>query len=242
MKKLDLNNMHEWPIITRCILIALVCVIVFYFGNKWDLVALQKKLQISKTEENDLKLQYASVIKKQMAAKVQVLHFNDMRVLLNEWQKRLIAYNELPDLLNQILKIGNNNSLYFNLFDPGEAIVDNNYMKVPIKVVAAGTYHQLADFISQLANLPWIVVVDNFTLSNENTTEVLGAKMAETANSQNLLTLDMTLDVYYKPEHPIEKKPEVENTTENTAANPAANPATNTPATPAENKVESKHE
>jgi type IV pilus assembly protein PilO len=210
MKKFDLNNIHEWPLATRCVVIALICVIVFYIGFKWDIAALQKKMQTSQAEENDLKLQYQAVIKKQIAARAELIHFNEMRVLLTQWQQKLVRYNELPELLNQILKIGNNNSLYFSLFDPGDGVKDNNYQKIPIKIIAAATYHQLADFISQIANLPWIIVIDNFGISNENRNDVLGTKLAEAANSQNLLTLSLILDVYYKPESPPEPKPENE--------------------------------
>lgn len=214
MNKLDLNNIHEWPIATRCVVIALICVIVFYIGYKWDIAALQKKLQTSQAEENDLKLQYQAVIKKQMAARLELIHFNDMRVLLTQWQQKLVRYDELPELLNQILKIGNNNSLYFSLFDPGDGVEDNHYQKIPIKIIAAATYHQLADFISQIANLPWIIVIDNFGITTENKNDVLGTKLAETANSQNLLTLSLMLNIYYKPESKpeaaTETKPESE--------------------------------
>lgn len=211
MNKIDLNNIHEWPLATRCVVIALICVLVFYIGYKWDIAALQKKLQTSQSEENDLKLQYQAVIKKQMAARVELVHFNEMRVLLTQWQKKLIRYDELPELLNQILKIGNNNSLYFSLFDPGDGVEDNHYQKIPIKIIAAATYHQIADFISQVANLPWIIVIDNFGISTENRNDVLGTKLAETANSQKLLTLNLILNVYYKPDIIPETKPENEN-------------------------------
>lgn len=206
MNKLDFNNIHEWPIVTRCIVIALVCVVVFYIGYKWDIAALQKKLQTSHSEESNLKLEYESIIKKQSDAKIKLAHFNESRVLLNEWQKKLITYNQLPELLNQILKIGNNNSLYFSLFEPGEAVNDNHYQKIPIKVIAAANYHQIADFVSQIANLPWIVVIDNFTISNENKNSVLGTKLAETANAQHLLTLEMIIAIYYKPNAKPENK------------------------------------
>lgn len=208
MKKLDLNNIHEWPLATRCVVIALLCVVVFYIGYKWDIASLQKKLQTTQAEESDLKLQYQAVIKKQMAARAELTYFNEIGVLLTQWQQKLIRYNEIPELLNQILKIGNNNSLYFSLFDPGDATDDNHYQKIPIKIIAVATYHQLADFISQIANLPWIIVIDNFSISSDNKNDVLGNKLAETANSQNLLTLNLMLDIYYKPDSNIDTKPE----------------------------------
>src|SRR3990167_3336316 len=203
MKKIDLklninfNNIHEWPIMTRVIMIAFICLIVFFIGYKWDIAALQKKLSLAETQEKDLKLQYENVIKKQLEANAQVSHFNEMRIVLTEWQKKLISYNDLPELLNQVLKIGNNNALYFSLFDPAPAVEANNYEKLPINIIAAANYHQFADFLSQIANLPWIVVIDNFTITNDNKGDALGAKLAEIANAENLQTLNLTLNIYY---------------------------------------------
>ena len=217
MKNLDLklkvnfNNIHEWPIMTRVVMIALICLIVFFIGYKWDIAALQKKLSLAETQEKDLKLQYENVIKKQLEANAQVIHFNEMRIVLTEWQKKLISYNDLPELLNQVLKIGNNNALYFSLFDPAPAVEANNYEKLPINIIAAANYHQFADFLSQIANLPWIVVIDNFTITNDNKDDVLGAKLAEIANAENLQTLNLTLNIYYPKQQTNAPPPNTEN-------------------------------
>lgn len=217
MKNLDLNlninfnNIHEWPLMTRIVMIAFICLIVFFIGYKWDIAALQKKLSLSQTQEKDLKLQYENVIKKQLEANAQVTHFNEMRVVLTEWQKKLVSYNEIPELLNQVLKIGNNNALYFSLFDPDKAIEANNYEKLPIHIIAAANYHQIADFLSQIANLPWIIVIDNFIITNDNKSDVLGAKLAETANAENLQTLNLTLNIYYPKQQTDTPPPNTEN-------------------------------
>lgn len=199
MKKLDVNKMYEWPIATRCLVIALICIVVFYLGYKFDIASEIKRLQIARNSEADTKLQYEAIIRKQADAKKELIRLNKIRTLLTEWQRNLVQYDQLPELLNQILKVGNNNNVYFSLFDPGEVETDNHYEKLPIKIIAAGNYHQLADFISQIANLPWIVSISDFAITSDNQSDVLGAKLAETATSQNLLTLTMMLDIYYKP-------------------------------------------
>lgn len=195
---LDLNKMYEWPLPTRCAVIALICAVVFFIGYKWDITTLQRKLHLITKEEESKKSEFEIVMKKQSEAKIELLRLEKIHTILGEWQKKLVPFDDMPELLNQILKVGNNNGMYFSLFDPSEAVEENNYQKIPIKVTAAGTYHQLSDFISQVANLPWIVVIDKFTISDDPTAETLGARLADTAKDQDLLTLDLLLNIYYK--------------------------------------------
>lgn len=199
MQKLTLNfkNIYEWPLITRILIIGLVCAVVFYLGYWLDTSSLNEDLENTQRKEEDIKEQLKLVISKEEMTKNELSQFDMLEKLLSQWQKRMITYSELPEILNQILKIGATNHLHFSLFNPGQEVKEGSYLKVPIKVIAVGSYHQLGDFISQVANLPWIVVVGDFTLSKENKNDVLGAKLAEQATAENLLTAELTLEVYH---------------------------------------------
>ncbi len=52
----------------------------------------------------------------------------------------------------------------------------------------------------------WLVAIGDFTISTENKNDVLGAKLAQEANSGNLLTTELTLIVYLLPENTDAKK------------------------------------
>lgn len=180
----------------RGLIIGLVCAIVFYLGYLVDIAGLKKQLVVSQQQEADLKRQLELTILKQAVIRDDLSQFSELQRLLNRWQKEFITYAELPQLIDKILKIGAANHLHFSLFNPGAEVKEGLYYKIPIKVIVAGNYHQLADFVSQVANMPSIVVVGNFIVSNENRNDMLGAKLAAQAAAENLLTATLILEVY----------------------------------------------
>lgn len=233
MKKMSLSNIHEWPLMTKLLLFFLVFSASLYLGYRYDLSNQMQKLSRAEQQEVDLKQQVELVITKSNLIKSEVAHLPEMQAELGRWKKQLVDYNDLPEVLNQILKLGGDNHLYFSLFSPGASMKVTleqkseetpapaaapapapadasaapppekrviQFNKVPIKVVVVGNYHQLADFISQVANMPYVVSIGNFTLSNENQTGLLGETLAKQAQDQNLLTAELTLDVYHTGE------------------------------------------
>lgn len=232
MKNMTLQNIHEWPLMTRVLLLLLVFFAVLYLGYRFNLSHQIKDLSRAVAQEADLKQQIELVVRKNKVIQSEVVHLPELQAELSKWKKQLVDYDDLPELLNQILKLGGDNHLFFSSFTPGEPVkvdvkvaakVEDaaaasapapadpaaatsepvkviSFSKVPIKVVVVGSYHELADFISQVANLPWIVAVGNFTISNENTSTLLGDVMAKQATAQNLLSAELVLDVYNAPE------------------------------------------
>lgn len=235
MKKMTLNNVYEWPLMTRLLLLGLIFFISFYLGYRMALSNLFSKLSAAEQKETDIKQEIEFVIHKSKVIQSEISHLPVLRRELDKWNKELVNYQDLPQLLNQILKLGADNHLFFSLFTPGESVnvplpprpvegvapmqadvaappPDPNavpaptdqkmivYKQVPIKVVVVGNYHEIADFISQLANLPWIVDVGNFTITSEDQSSVLGERLAKQAAAQHLLSAEMVLNIYNLPE------------------------------------------
>lgn len=200
MNKYDFKNVHQWPMTMRALVIGFACAVAFYFGYSRDISSLNINLSKAKQQENDLKTKISLIISEKKSLQGELIQFPQYVALLNSWNNQLIQYTNLPKLLNEILKIGAANNVFFSLLNPGAELKEGIYTKIPIKVIAVGNYHQVATFVSQLANLNWIVVVNNFTLSNENKNDVLGTKLASTANAENLLTVEMNLEVYSRAE------------------------------------------
>lgn len=237
MRNMSLSNIHEWPLMTKLLLCFLALFATLYLGYRFDLSSQIQKLSRDEQQEVDLKQQLELVIQKNKIIQSEVSHLPTLQAKLLKWKNQLVDYNDLPELLNQILKLGADNHLFFSAFTPGESVkvtvdtkpaapadaaaatatpaaastaapapTDANaednappiqFNKVPIKVVVVGNYHQLADFISQLANMPWIVAIGNFTISNENQTALLGETLAKQAVTQHLLSAELALDVYH---------------------------------------------
>lgn len=204
--KFNIRNVHDWPLSLRCGVGVVIFLVTLFLGYRFDLSSLSTQLNVVTQQEDDLKLQYDALMKKKAVLKHDLAGLPALRAQLVEWKKSIIKHEDLADLLNSILKVGTSNHLYISLFDPDAAIKEGEYEKLPIKVIVVGSYHQLADFISQLANLPQLVAIGDFIISNENKNDVLGAKLAQQANEQNLLTAEMKLAIYYQPEAEVDGK------------------------------------
>lgn len=197
--KYDINTFFEWPISAKAVVIAVVCLIVFFMGYLWDIAPLKGQLVSKKQEEQDLKSQFEMVFAKQISIQNQVSQFPKLKDKLSEWQKKFVQPTGLPGLLNEILKIGESNQLQFDLFSPGQPVKEGDYFKVPIKVVIAGNYHLIASFLSQIANLPTMVVIGDF-----NITRVDAQPKPEDDHAvADLLKVELILNIYYLAEKAV---------------------------------------
>jgi type IV pilus assembly protein PilO len=196
----DLRNIYRWPFKKQLGIYLLVFIIVFYFLHRLFLSTITSELEANKKKESELKSQIKSLIIKEQLIKAEVAQSHHLQSLLLQWKDELTTRKNLPELINAILKIGANNNIYFAAFNPDTEIPSNAYIKVPINVVIVGNYHQIGNFISQVANLPTIVSIGNFTLSTEHKIDVLGKQLFDQAIAHNLLTADFNFEIYFLSE------------------------------------------
>jgi Tfp pilus assembly protein PilO len=204
----DIKYIYEWPPKIRFAVIGLFGLIIFLIGALWDWSSINAKLDKSVTTENDLIQQLTVIYKNKTIAKADIAKLPQIEAMLKEWQSKLIPHDKVPEVMNDILKIGADDNIYFSLFNPEDEVADGVYEKIPIKIIAVGDYYHLSSFISQIANMPWLVVIGDLLVSNENKNDQLGSKLAQEANNKNLLTAEMTLFAFHQPtSKPNDKKP-----------------------------------
>ncbi len=196
-KNIDLRNVYEWPLVGRLLLFFLACVAVFYLGYYFDFSNQSHQIFVRYKQELDLKDQVSSILKTKQEMQEIVLQYPELQKLLSQWQGQLINGSNLPDLLNQILKLGALNHLQFSLFAPGEKKTEDDYEVVPIKVVVQGGYNQVAHFISEIANLPQIVAVSDFIMGKQIAEPSTAEKAAGEGAASNNLTTAIMLEVYF---------------------------------------------
>jgi type IV pilus assembly protein PilO len=95
--------------------------------------------------------------------------------------KQLPDKTEVPALLIDISQAGLSRGLVFSQFKPGNPKTEDFYITLPISIKVAGTYHQLAEFVSDLAALPRIVTVGDMSISGrekESSTLTMTAQMS----------------------------------------------------------------
>jgi type IV pilus assembly protein PilO len=192
---LDFNNIGDIPVSIKIIIVAFISAIIFYFAYFLDFASLQRIIKTNEQHETDLKTQLAGLIGAEAIIDTELSHLPQLQKILAEWQGQLIKPSELPALLNEILKIGTANTLQFDLFNPGEKLKEDQYMKVPIRVIVRGSYDQIANFISQVANMKWLVGIESFNIEKKAMTDT--EKKAVDQSSPSHIVSEINLEVYY---------------------------------------------
>ena len=138
------------------------------------LTALNFFLVISSIEDNITKQ-----VSTQRALDIQLAEKQEIAQNLNERrremdlleQKLAEALTELPErkdieeLLAQLNDIGKKSNLDISTVEPQGEQQASFYARIPIKMVVAGNYHEIAMFLQEVANLRRIVNVNNIRLS-----------------------------------------------------------------------------
>jgi len=86
----------------------------------------------------------------------------------------------VPSLLVDITEAGSRRGLEFSVFDPQAQKLEAFYTSLPIRVEVRGSYHQIANFVSDLAGMSRIVTVGDLTLVGEEDGEVKASLMLQT--------------------------------------------------------------
>jgi len=201
MNKINLNMIYQWPLKKQISIFAAIFIIVFLFGYNWDLSTIKRKIVSSQQGEVDVKQQLNAIFANEANHMDELAVYPEYQNKVASWTKKLITRPQMPALIKDILKLGAVNNIYFSLFDPIAEEQDETYTRIPINMVMVGSYSQLAVFVSQIANLPQLVSIKKFLITNENKADELGAELADKAAAEKLLTAKMRIEIYLMPEN-----------------------------------------
>jgi type IV pilus assembly protein PilO len=79
-------------------------------------------------------------------------------------EKQLPNKAEMDALLSDINQAGIGRGLQFELFRPGSVILRDYHAELPIAIRLSGRFHDLGGFVSDIANLSRIVMLDSLSL------------------------------------------------------------------------------
>jgi type IV pilus assembly protein PilO len=116
-----------------------------------ELGKLRKELTVSKDIARDLEKFKAQVEKLNEELK------NALTQLPNE--------KEIPEILKNISSLGREANLEFTLFRPKPEVPEQFYARVPIELVALGSYHNVGIFFDRVSKLPRIINVVDFNMT-----------------------------------------------------------------------------
>ena len=78
---------------------------------------------------------------------------------------------EFPGLLRKLTLTGQQAGIEFQMVQPEPIIEQGNYSALPIRITVHGGYHQIGQFLAQIANMRRIVNVTNLAIASQQSAE-----------------------------------------------------------------------
>lgn len=195
VSELTLDNIGKWPAPVKIAVAALAALFVFtvcYFALIKPNIEQYNMLV---AQEETLKQQFEE--KQQLAANVEGYksQLNMMEERFGNMLKQLPAQNEMPGLLEDISKTGVASGLRFELFAPMPEVLHDFYVELPINITVVGTYHELAVFLSRIAQMSRIVTLHDFEITSKMDDKTPDSRQ-KNDNKDDLLTMKIMAKIY----------------------------------------------
>ena len=161
---LDPNDPGQWPLLPRVAALVGVFLLIVVGGWWFDWSVQQTQLETKKKEELTLKDDW-------VAKKRQAVNLPEYKRQLSEIDrqfgallKQLPNRSEIESLLADINQAGLGRGLQFELFKPGSEAMKDFYAELPIAVRVTGGYHDLGEFVGDVAQMPRIVTLNDIAI------------------------------------------------------------------------------
>lgn len=163
-RNLDPNDPGLWPLAPR--VAALVAVLFVLLGLAWwfDWKAQGEDLEQRVAQESQLKEEWLS-------KKKQAVNLDEYKRQLTEIDrqfgallKQLPSKTEMENLLIDINQAGLGRGLQFELWKPNSESPRDFYAELPIAIRVTGNYHDLGNFVGDVAKLPRIVTLNDLVI------------------------------------------------------------------------------
>lgn len=180
LNNLDMSDMGSWPLAGKVIVIAVLAILIAtlsFFLLVDDKIA---QLGVSEAKEQELRqvyrVKYASAVNLELYKKQMV----EMEQTFSYLLKQLPATHETPGLLDDITYAGTSTGLTFVKINWLPEIEKDFYTELPIKIDVVGDYHQFGNFVSEVAKLPRIVSLHDFSVSTDKEERLVFNVIAKT--------------------------------------------------------------
>ncbi len=165
LRALDPNNPGAWPRCAQAMLIVLLCGLILFLGYKFMIEPKRLELDQAKQEETTLRSTFEAKQKKVAALDAYRAQLQEMQESFGAMLRQLPNKSEVANLLNDISQTRLAAGLEEELFQPANENNREFYAELPISMQVVGTYHQMGDFASRIAQLPRIVTLSNVQLA-----------------------------------------------------------------------------
>jgi len=196
LNNLDFSNVGNWPPLAKAIAVITIIAAVAGLGYWYSIRPGLDTLESVRGKERTLRQEF--IDKQRVMANLEAYRaqLDTMQETFNTMLRQLPTRTEMPDLLEDISNTGKKNGLVFELFKPESEQMREFYAAKPISIKARASYHQLGEFISNIALLPRIVTLQSISLTEPS--EPAGRKAApgRAEEKNKSLLVEATLQTY----------------------------------------------
>lgn len=173
----DLNNLAEdpgnvpWPV--KLIALLFAASVIMFLGYKLIIVDEISELESSQRKEQELRQTFETRQQRASQLAQYQAQLEEMQRSFGVLLRQLPSDTEIPGLILDISEKGLSNGLELDLFEPRPEVNMEFYTEKPIKIIAQGTYRELASFVSDLSGLSRIVTIGDIDLKPEAKNQLL---------------------------------------------------------------------
>ncbi|MEH8021743.1 MULTISPECIES: type 4a pilus biogenesis protein PilO [Rheinheimera] len=164
---LDLENMGSWPAAAKVIFAALLAIAVIVLSYFLLVDSKIDELSTATNKETELRQVYRTKYAAAVNLDLYKQQMVEMEQTFSFLLKQLPTTHETPGLLDDITYVGTTSGLTFIRINWEPEIEKEFYTELPIKIEVVGDYHQFGNFVSEVAKLPRIVSLHDFSITTE---------------------------------------------------------------------------
>ncbi|WP_251358225.1 type 4a pilus biogenesis protein PilO [Kangiella sp. TOML190] len=160
----DINNIGNWPWPGKIVVIIIVMLAVFGLGYYFFTSDQIEELKAKERIERDKLGEFSTKYKKAANLELYRIQMEEMQGIFNDLLERLPKSTEIPGLLDEISYAASGAGIDLISHSYQTEVPKEFYKEKPISILASGSYHQIADFVSRISSLPRIVTLHDFKI------------------------------------------------------------------------------
>ena len=186
---LDFNNMGSWPLPVKVIAGILVFILVCVLGYQFFISDQKLVLEREQAKERTLKSEYERKYEKAAHLEEYKEQMKTIHKSFKSLLKQLPRSSEVAGLVDEVSFAATGAGLELKSIKLKEEVDQDVYVEQPIEIAVAGSYHQIAEFVSRVSNMNRIVTLHDFGIQATDK-EVYGAA------NERMLVMTVTAKTY----------------------------------------------
>lgn len=168
LSEIDFNNMGAWPRAGKIALALIVAFSVMLLSYFFLIEAQVTNLETEQQKELQLREGYQRKYVLAINLELYQKQMLEMEKTFSTLLKQLPATHETPGMLDDITFAGTSVGLTFVRINWMPEIEKEFYTELPIQIEVIGDYHQIGNFVSEIAKLPRIVSLHDFLIQSRD--------------------------------------------------------------------------